>query len=217
MTASTTQTSSASAGKSSLERLVEQAVKHGIWREPERLHVCVPHAKEWLRALMDRCTGSQTVWHREYDEVADWLTDNHGMGLMLVGQPGLGKSLLCERIIPTILFGFKHLIVTCVRAADLADKWNEISRIRCLCVDDVGTEPPETMTYGTRRRRFAELCDLMERDGRSLLVTTNLSSSEMVELYGARTLDRLRHNLRFVCIRSGSNDVLKASHRRQGI
>ena len=60
-----------------------------------------------------------------------------------------------------------------------------------ICVDDIGTEG-ESMLYGNRRMVVAELADAAEREGKMLLLTTNMSVDELRQKYGERTIDRLR-------------------------
>ncbi len=42
-------------------------------------------------------------WLPAYDRIADWLSDNKGRGLLCIGTSGLGKTLICQRILPVIL------------------------------------------------------------------------------------------------------------------
>ena len=41
-------------------------------------------------------------WLTEYDQIVNWLTDNQGKGLVLIGPPGVGKSEICMKVIPLI-------------------------------------------------------------------------------------------------------------------
>ena len=60
-----------------------------------------------------------------------------------------------------------------------------------IYIDDIGTEFL-SVKYGEKRLSFAELVDEAEKKGKLLIVTTNLSLSELQQKYGERTLDRLR-------------------------
>lgn len=60
-----------------------------------------------------------------------------------------------------------------------------------IYIDDIGTESL-SVKYGEKRMTFPELVDEAEKKGKLLIITTNLSLSEIKEKYGERTLDRLR-------------------------
>jgi DNA replication protein DnaC len=68
---------------------------------------------------------------------------------------------------------------------------DEVLSKHIVCVDDIGTEG-ESMLYGNRRMVLAELADAAEREGKMLLLTTNMSVDELRQKYGERTIDRLR-------------------------
>ena len=60
-----------------------------------------------------------------------------------------------------------------------------------IYIDDIGTENL-SVKYGEKRLVFPELVDEAEKKGKLLIITTNLSLSELSEKYGERTIDRLR-------------------------
>lgn len=49
-----------------------------------------------------------------------------------------------------------------------------------------------SVKYGEKRLSFAELVDEAEKKGKLLIISTNLSLSELQQKYGERTVDRLR-------------------------
>ena len=60
--------------------------------QPQRLHFHLPNAKDVLDAGLRHFLGSSYTWQPESDKVADWLTDNKGIGLFCMGNCGRGKT-----------------------------------------------------------------------------------------------------------------------------
>jgi DNA replication protein DnaC len=155
------------------------------------VHIRVKDAKNVLLRGFRWSLGENASWLPEYDFVADWLTDNHGRGLLMYGQCGRGKSVLGWRIIPQVLNFWCHKIVTCVNAQELNESPDEIIAKHIIYVDDIGTESV-SVKYGNKRQTFPELVDAAERHGKLLIVSTNFTLQELSEQYGERTTDRLR-------------------------
>ena len=57
-------------------------------------------AQEQLMWALVRKVGDRAQWPDEYDQIAAWLSDNQGKGLMLIGDCGRGKSLITTEILP---------------------------------------------------------------------------------------------------------------------
>jgi len=176
---------------------------HGFNPYPERLHIQIPQAREQLAAGLRYFLGDRAQWLPAYDEVAAWLADNHGRGLLCVGSNGLGKTLICQNIIPVLLQQNMRKIVKVCSALDMNQHLDELLRIHILSIDDVGTEPVETINYGVRRIAFSELVDLSEKQGTLLILSTNLRTTygtdkdgnivpSIEDRYGLRTYDRLK-------------------------
>ena len=70
---------------------------------PNAVFISVPDAKAALWKGIQFFTGNAASWQDEYNDVANWLTDNKGRGLLCIGNCGRGKTLLCGRIIPVLL------------------------------------------------------------------------------------------------------------------
>ena len=175
-------------------------------------------ARRVLGAYIYSYMKQQSQWLPAYEDVAQWLTDNHGRGLIIVGTPGLGKSLICTRVLPRVLKDHFDRSVLSVTATEMCDRIDELLKYcqpgHFIIIDDLGTEPAETVTYGNRRKPFCQLVDAAERTGTLLIITSNLRTTALrlkqdcqqgragdidphspasIELrYGAPTLDRLR-------------------------
>lgn len=162
------------------------------------------YAYEMLAAgIKKRCkeVGQEAQWLPEYEKVVEWLKDNHNKGLMLYGDIGLGKSMICRDIIPYILDSkyFEANNTSCCIVYDSfvlnykATEELELDRygIKFVVIDDVGREN-ELNHFGTKRTIFNEVVDYAESHGIVLIITTNLNLEKLKDKYGARTVDRLR-------------------------
>jgi len=134
---------------------------------------------------------------KEYDEVANYLSNTKGKGLFLSGDVGRGKSVLAEYVIPYMFYHrFTKVIARCP-AIELGPRYEEIKPKRFLVIDDVGTEGVYK-SYGNEYLPFVDIVDIAERQGTYLIITTNLKFDEFVKRYGKRTIDRLVRLCEFV-------------------
>ena len=160
--------------------LAEYLRQHSAYdsrRDP--CHVRIPDAKKRLQDGLHYFLKGKEQWlpgTDGYDGIADWLTDNKGRGLHVCGAPGLGKSLICQKILPVIL-GNGGRPIPCVNAKELHDRIEELKRERIVIIDDLGKEPRRH--YGDIDNSFFELCNNAERTGHLLIITTNLSTTPM--------------------------------------
>ena len=171
---------------------------------PPRLHIQLPNARERLMAGLRYYLGNNAKWLPGYDDIVDWLTDNKGRGLLCVGTCGLGKTLICQNILPVLIHQYAGKIVSSYTATEMNRNIDKVLQEPCMVIDDLGTETSEVNNYGTRRTPFAELCDIAERRGKLIIITTNLVTEHVIDKktkqpipsiedrYGTRTLDRLR-------------------------
>ncbi len=164
---------------------------------PQIPHVSIPDARERLEKGLRHYLGEKAQWLPAYDRVARWLGDNKGRGLLCLGTSGLGKTLICEKLLPVIL---GHQVRT-VTAREMAAQIDDLLKERCIVIDDLGKEPVEYKNYGNIRRPFSELCDVAERRGILLIITTNLSTTpvsdprypdSILNRYGPDVASRLR-------------------------
>lgn len=165
----------------------------GFFGSPKKVSIRIDNAKLLLCNGLKYYCGEGAVWQQEYEEVAEWLTDNKGRGLWLCGECGRGKTLIGAKILP-VLFNFYHFprkIISLYDAKDLNSKFDDIVKKHIIYIDDVGKESVE-VNYGNRNLRFPDIVDEAEKKGKLLMFSTNLSQEKMVEKYGERTVDRLR-------------------------
>ncbi len=160
----------------------------------------VSNAKERLKEELKKLLGDEMKWLSAYDKVAEWLSDNKGRGLLCIGTGGLGKSIICCKVLPKIL-GCDIPVYT---ANNLGEHIDKALKERVVIIDDLGEESQAEVWIKDsykKRKPFQELCDAAEKEGILLIISTNLSTtpiddkrypSSIKGKYGSKVLDRLR-------------------------
>ena len=170
---------------------------------PDRVHFVIPDAPNVLLRGINYFTENKATWLKEYDEVAEWLSNNLGRGLFCYGNCGRGKTLICCKIIPILLNHYCRKIVTCYSAEQMNANLDALLQKHIQARDDIETENYRSV-YGSKRLSFAEVCDETEKKGKLLIVTTNLTLTEIREKYGERTMDRLVATTRLINFKGDS-------------
>lgn len=181
------------------DRIAEQYSDRSELLAPDFVKIAVPNARELLRSGLDYYVRQYTngreqnaAWtEKNYAPVADWLANNGGRGLLMIGGCGLGKTLIATHIIPLLMLKFCRKSATVCTARELAQNPDSIIGKHIIVVDDIGTESISNI-YGNKRLPFAELCDAAEHKGKLIILTSNLTADEIKERYGERVIDRLR-------------------------
>lgn len=174
-----------------------------------RLQFSVPDARERLDAELRRAVGPGYQWlHTQtsqgdvgYDKIVRWLSDNKGRGLLFVGTPGVGKSVMCCDILPAIIGGRERDQILVVTAEQMLERGDELKQARCVVIDGLGREPRKI--YGKTDNTFLNLCEASVQGGPLLIINTSLSTTpvpmnarsnyplSIEERYGREVLDRL--------------------------
>lgn len=123
--------------------------------------------------------------------VRDWM-DGERTFLVLTGGTGAGKTLAaCQAL------GRGGLFERAVAAGRLGlygdddvARMRSLRRAKVLVLDDLGAE----FAGDVWRAQFDELVDERYGQQRRTVITTNLSPEALRERYGARVVDRLRHD-----------------------
>ena len=175
----------------------------GMFDDADRVFFRVGGAAEKMHAGLKHFMGSDAMWLPEYNEVAAWLANNEGCGLLCAGNVGRGKTVLCCKVLPCIIHNATNKLIAQYKARELGAKLAEATARKLICVDDIGTEG-ELVDFGNHIAAVPTLVDVAERRGNLLLLTTNMSFAELKQKYGERTTDRLRAICRTVIFRGNS-------------
>lgn len=188
------------------EAIYEDMKAHGMKLPYDRVRIRLKGANEALREGMDyilRQQGRETIWLPEYERVSNWLSDNEGRGLMLMGGCGLGKTILGMYVLPGLILHSTRLVTRCYTAQEMNERPDEVVAKRIVSLDDVGTEEI-SIKYGERRNVFAEVMDNAEKKGNLVIATTNLNGDGLRQRYGDRVIDRIRSTMRVIPLNGNS-------------
>lgn len=159
-------------------------------------HICYPQGEQLLRAGLEFFCGKDYKWSKSYKDIATWLADNKSKGLLLIGNCGVGKTLITRKILlPFFNQYYKKtykqngMEVKFYPAYDL-EKAVKSGLGNCVVIDDIGSENIQNR-FGNKVDWFSRAVDYAEQHGNMLICTTNLSSEILQERYGARTFDRM--------------------------
>ena len=169
---------------------VEQLRATGFNPNPDRVQVGIPDAEAALWNGLKYYLGDKAEWLPCYDNIVEWLSGNDGRGLLCYGSCGLGKSVICGKIIPVLLNHYHHKVVSIYEADSMNSHIDSVKEKHILYIDDIGTEG-ESVKYGERRMAFPEIVDAAEKKGKLLICSTNLALADLKAKYGERTTDRL--------------------------
>ncbi len=188
-------------------RLVVRTPARLSWGDREICEALFP-------ALFRKLDGSIAAYQHipEYDAIIDWMTDTGGLGLLLIGDCGRGKSIVATCLVP-VLLAMKNITAYPVHADDFGKPYPFAGstmgmdpKMTCLdylqrcpypIIDELGVEPLVN-DYGEKYEGFNRIINAAERYFRPLFVSTNLTKQELLNRYGERTLDRLQHLCRIV-------------------
>lgn len=175
---------------------------------PTQAKIHIPEARVHLQNGLKYFCGENAKWLSEYDSIVEWMEDNKGRGLLLMGSCGVGKTLIGMRILPLLINYYCRKNVSIYTAQELNSKPDEIISKHIVYVDDVGTEDISNI-YGNKRIPFAELVDAAERNGKLLIATTNLDKTHLTEKYKDRVMDRLEAITKGITIKGNSMRLRK--------
>lgn len=170
--------------------------REGFRGPRKRFSFCMPNAKaeleSALRVVANRL-GEPLVWLPEYNEVANWLSDNKGRGLYLFGAVGRGKSLLIRYVLPMIFRARLNRVFKVVDCANSALSIDQVLNSHFIALDDLGAES-DTVDYGTRRQLAVEaICKAQDDPGVFLIASSNYDSEALLNRYGNRVFDRIKY------------------------
>ena len=150
--------------------------------------------KMLFKALRLVDTTETIEWLDEYNEVAEWLSNNQGKGLLLSGDCGRGKSNIINKALP-LLFQHryqKNIIPIHIRELEnrISSKDKNIYKYQIYCIDEVGSEKLSN-NYSVKYYPFMELMSEAEENIKLCLFSSNLSKKQLEDKYDTRTVERI--------------------------
>lgn len=165
---------------------------------------------------------------RHVADVAKWLTGTEPtFGLFLCGNRGNGKTTLVKALKTLYnylhsdegissgdgrypLYGFE--IITAKELVLLAKAYNNRTRdnsadvarykrlrdVEALCVDDLGTEPSDSLNYGDFVNAAIDMISYRYDAQLCTMATSNLSATDISDYYDERFADRFREMMHIV-------------------
>ena len=168
-------------------KTIYQQIKDGTAIMPVEFRV--ENAKKRILNGFKYFCGEKAQWLPEYEKVSDWLEDTKGKGLFLIGSNGRGKSVIATKILPWFFreqgFGYEIFL-----ASEINQHKEEVMYPKILCIDDIGVEDTAN-DYGEKINVFAKVIDEVERKKKMIVITTNLTQSQLEKKYSTRTIDRI--------------------------
>lgn len=149
-------------------------------------------AKELMTEIITTLDTSikKFEWLPEYDNVVEWMLGSD-KGLLIAGDPGLGKSNIIKLLIPTLFHMKYDMIIRPVEANQLKERWDTVSNAPVVIVDEVGDERMDVEKYNIKYWAFEDVVRMCEAESKTLFVTTNLNKNQLTTRYNARITDRL--------------------------
>ena len=162
---------------------------------------------EWIDEFIKQCfleydssiTEANFVFLPEYKKLREYLKNTQGKGLLLSGGPGVGKSIILKKLIPTV-YALRNLEVFPVSCYDLhkiinpkesnETVFDRVSQRRYILLDEIGVEINVNI-YGEKFNPVEWLINASEDNNKALFATTNLNDEMLYALYGKRAFDRL--------------------------
>lgn len=140
----------------------------------------------------------------EYASIIEWMTNTRGMGLLLTGDCGRGKSTILTGVVPVLIYQATGLVVRPIHSeqfekpckATWPNAGDKPKNIDYLCntyfpiIDEIGIEPLIN-DYGEKYEGFNRVLNVAEHKLKPVFVSTNLTLEQMLKRYDVRTIDRL--------------------------
>ena len=168
------------------------------------------------------------AYNRHLMDIARWLTSNDStFGLFLCGGAGNGKTTILRALknlvdfiksnepysssqysSPThgfIIISAKDLVVLAKAYSNQTrdnysdvEKYKLLRTIEVLAIDDLGTEPRESIHYGDYVTAVMDIISFRYEEQFCTLASSNLAASEIAEYYDERIADRFREMMHIV-------------------
>lgn len=148
---------------------------------------------------------ADTATRTHIRRIAEWLTNPSAKPWLLIyGGMGNGKTTLLRALqsfvnsqhfsignTPVRML-FRTSIRLCQLSRESRELFDDYTNHECLAIDDLGVEPVDVSTYGTRHTPIVELLLHRYERMRFTVISSNLSEEQLTLRYGERIADRLR-------------------------
>jgi len=137
----------------------------------------------------------------EYEPIIEWMADNEGRGLLLIGSVGRGKSIILMNVLP-VLFRLMDLKFRPYNSADLSamkrpDLIELTARKKLIGIDEMGREPLGN-DFGIKHESLEYVINDCEFKMKLLFVTTNMNLPQIEKRYGKHILSRIERLCKIV-------------------
>lgn len=177
------------------KELLKEQIGVDVTNRPDWL--TLPDAENVFRQVAEWICSERYrpfFWRECYRKVVEWVADNDRKGLLLYGSCGTGKSFVAREVLPMIFLQYHKKVLHVYDTFTMTQQTDEVKRCRFKVIDDLGTES-NAKVYGQERFAFDEVIDDCEKNGKLLIVTTNLTAEQLKDKYGTRVYDRIIGNM----------------------
>lgn len=175
--------------------IIEEMKGYGIDVPSNKVFTGIKNSNQWFYTTLDKLLlvwNKKCIHSEDYNQVVDWLTDNEGKGLVLMGSVGLGKTIIARFVIPYIFnkcLGKGVAFYSMAQLRTLKDV-QDVLKNKIIVLDDLGVEDIVN-EYGNKIDVFSMIVDEVEKENKLLIITTNLNNRLLQEKYKQRSYDRL--------------------------
>ena len=175
----------------------EELIRAGLEPMPERVHISIEEAKYWFNTVIKEVVEANGGEYNDvvgYNDIIEWLYDNKGKGLLIMGGCGLGKTIISKYVIPLIVSKLCRKTFKVVDASRIKDskQLEDVLKHKLIVIDDMGTEEL-IVEYGNNINPIPIIIDQAEKQGKLLIISTNLTATQIKDRYRDRVADRLRY------------------------
>ena len=146
------------------------------------------------KILLEKIEKRKFVFIPEYEQIINWLSDNNGKGLTLLGASGRGKSYIIRRVMPVI---FRYNFNKNIKVISAYDITFDTKFPKIVAIDDIGTESLIN-NYGIKINKISEIIDKSEAEGKLILLSGNISPNDIINKYGEPIYDRLLNTTKII-------------------
>lgn len=182
----------------------DKMLSFGVHVPENAFEIKIENAECKFHNVMKEFMNAQRKTYKQkddYTQITDWLTDNKGLGLAVMGGCGLGKTIISKYVIPFIIaqeYGKVFSIYDSIRISNMS-KLEDILRNKFIVLDDIGAE--EVISdFGTRVDMFSIVMDSVEKENKTIIFNTNLDKSGLVERYNERVYERIKATTKLAVI-----------------